>query len=93
MPLTRMLRRTTQLLRPTLPRDFQTRFDVLPGTLSDIFRELDTHYQGITESEAENRLEEFGANQILQVNKTTWVYLLMGNFKNPFNRQQSTRAQ
>lgn len=58
-------------------------FSKLP--LPDLFYILNTNDQGLTEAEAEERLERFGLNEIVHERAPSWFTLLLKNFKNPFN--------
>lgn len=49
------------------------------------FKELNTSINGITNEEANNRLEEFGYNEINHSNKETLIKKLIGAFINPFS--------
>lgn len=45
---------------------------------------LDTHSaQGITEKEAQNRLRTLGHNIIESARESSWIYILLGQFKSP----------
>lgn len=72
------------LKKHAAPRDFKTRFDTLPAQLSEIFSEFRSSDQGLKEEDAEDLLKSYGRNEVVQIRNLSWIYLLLGNFKNPF---------
>ena len=47
-------------------------------TIEEVFKELDTSEQGLTENEAESRLKKYGPNEIKQVKKISPKHNAMG---------------
>lgn len=52
--------------------------------LSEIFKELKTSEKGLNQEVIQDRLEQFGLNEIAHDKPVTWYSLLLNNFKNPF---------
>ena len=51
----------------------------------DVFKQLKTTAEGITDEIAEERLEEYGNNEINYSNEETWLKRLISAFINPFS--------
>ncbi|MDR0267831.1 magnesium-translocating P-type ATPase [Paenibacillus sp.] len=51
---------------------------------NDVFKDLNTNPQGLTETEAKKRLEQHGKNQIAHDKPPAWYIQLLNCFKNPF---------
>lgn len=52
--------------------------------MDDVYAELNSTSQGLTQEEAESRLKHVGKNQVAREKALTWYSLLLSNFKNPF---------
>ncbi|CAI9085306.1 Magnesium-transporting ATPase, P-type 1 [Methylacidiphilum fumariolicum SolV] len=52
--------------------------------LSDLYTELKTRPEGLTEKEVEERLEKYGYNEIKQEEIPSWFILLLQSYFNPF---------
>ena len=52
--------------------------------IDDVMEMLGALPEGISEQEAELRLEQHGSNEIAQDRRTAWYVQLLGCFKNPF---------
>lgn len=53
--------------------------------MEEVFQELDTDERGLLGSEARDRLEKYGLNQISFEKPPTWYALLIRSYVNPFN--------
>jgi P-type Ca2+ transporter type 2C len=51
--------------------------------LHQVFTELDTSAQGLTEAEAKERLKKFGPNKLAEAEKISWLKILLHQFKSP----------
>lgn len=49
--------------------------------LSAVLRELGSSEKGLSQSEAEERLEKYGENKLLEIAKDPWYMMLLGQFK------------
>lgn len=54
-------------------------------TIRELLESLDTSAEGLTESDAKERLKDFGLNEIAHEKTPAWYSLLLLNFTNPFN--------
>ena len=52
---------------------------------SDVLKQLNTTLEGLTNEEAQKRLEEYGNNEINNANEETWIKKLISAFINPFS--------
>lgn len=52
--------------------------------LSEIFAKLKTSENGLDSTEVEQRIEEYGLNEVVHDTSNTWQFLLLNNLKNPF---------
>ena len=52
---------------------------------SDMLKKLNTTAKGITNEEAEKRLEEYGYNEINHANENTWFKKIISAYINPFS--------
>src|SRR5689334_3058964 len=50
----------------------------------DVLHRLHSDTQGLTEEEAEERLDLYGLNEMTHDRPSSWTILLLKNFKNPF---------
>ena len=52
--------------------------------IDDVFNELDTSMQGLSEEEAQERLKEYGLNEIVYKKRRPWYIYLLRSFMDPF---------
>ncbi len=53
-------------------------------SLDDVYMELSTTHIGLSPEIAEERLKQYGKNEIAQEKPLAWYWMLLNNFKNPF---------
>lgn len=51
------------------------------GSYQDVFKELRTSLEGLSTKDSQKRLEEFGYNRLPEGQKTNWVLVFLGQFK------------
>jgi Mg2+-importing ATPase len=58
-------------------------FDYSAATETQLLEKLDTHQKGLTEEEAEKRLEEYGFNEPAKKERRTIIFQIFSKFLNP----------
>ncbi len=48
--------------------------------IEQVFEALETKDGGISDEEAQKRLDAFGLNELIEEKKTTWIQLLISQF-------------
>ena len=52
--------------------------------IEEVFTELKTSRQGLSQEEAGHRLALYGKNAIAREKPLAWYWMILNNFKNPF---------
>lgn len=53
-------------------------------SIDEVYQELGSSSRGLTEEEAEKRLDQYGKNEIDREKPTPWYWMILDNFTNPF---------